>query len=125
MKVGENLAAGEPATSVSPGRPLLAMPVWELVSPTSVLASGGGVAHRGRFLELDVDAAAFDGLLEIKLCLVGEIVVVEPVGTQGCLLSCQRALTQKQTLSGRQAHLSEVTALSLSPSHSLVMPSVV
>ena len=36
-------------------------------------ASGGGVAHRGRFLEGDVDAAAggvFDGLLG----LVGEVV---------------------------------------------------
>ena len=98
VTVGENLAAGEPATAVSPGRPLLAMPVWELVSPTGVLASGGGVAHRGRFLESDVDAAAggvFDGLLG----LVGEIVAVKPVGTQGCLLFCQRALTQ--TVSGR------------------------
>ena len=36
---------------------------------------------------------------------------------------CQRALTQKQTLLGRVAHFSEVTALSLSASHSLVMPS--
>ena len=36
-------------------------------------ASGGGVAHRGRFLEMDLDAAAggvFDGLLG----LVGEVV---------------------------------------------------
>ena len=38
---------------------------------------------------------------------------------------CQRALTQKQTLLGRVAHFSEVTALSLSASHSLVMPSAV
>ena len=37
----------------------------------------------------------------------------------------QRALTQKQTLLGRAAHFSEVTALPLSPSHSLVMPSAV
>ena len=36
---------------------------------------------------------------------------------------CQRALTRKRTLSWRAAHLSEVTALPLSPSHSLVMPS--
>ena len=36
---------------------------------------------------------------------------------------CQRALTQKQTLLGPVAHFSEVTALSLSASHSLVMPS--
>ena len=35
---------------------------------------------------------------------------------------CQRALTQKQPLLGRVAHFSEVTALPLSPSHSLVMP---
>ena len=73
VKVGENLAAGEPATAVSPGRPLLAMPVWELVSPTGVLASGGGVAHRGRFLEGDVDAAA-GGALDGLLGLVGEAV---------------------------------------------------
>ena len=39
--------------------------------------------------------------------------------------ACQRALTQKQTLSGRQAHFSEVTALPLSPSHSFVIPSAV
>ena len=37
----------------------------------------------------------------------------------------QRALTQKQTLLGRVAHFSEVTALSLSASHSFVMPSAV
>ena len=37
---------------------------------------------------------------------------------------CQRALTEKQTL-GAAAHLSEVTALPLSASQSLVMPSVV
>ena len=39
--------------------------------------------------------------------------------------ACQRALTQKQTLWGGVAHSSEVTALPLSPSHSLVMPSAV
>ena len=38
--------------------------------------------------------------------------------------ACQRALTQKQTL-GAAAHSSEITALPLSPSQSLVMPSVV
>ena len=37
----------------------------------------------------------------------------------------QRALTQKQTLYGAAAHLSEVTELPLSPSQSLVMPSAV
>ena len=37
--------------------------------------------------------------------------------------ACQGALTQKQTLLGRVAHFSEVTALSLRASHSLVMPS--
>ena len=42
-----------------------------------------------------------------------------------CSQMCQRALTQKQTLLGRVAHFSEVTALSLSASHSLVMPSAV
>ena len=40
---------------------------------------------------------------------------------QVCSLLCQRALTQKQTL-GVVAHLSEVTALPLSASHSLVIP---
>ena len=41
--------------------------------------------------------------------------------------ACQWALTQKQTLrgGGLAAHLSEVTALPLSASQSLVMPSVV
>ena len=36
-------------------------------------ASGGGVAHRGRFLELDVDAAA-GGVCDGLLGLVGEAV---------------------------------------------------
>ena len=42
--------------------------------------------------------------------------------------ACQWALTQKQTPGqtlGVVAHSSEVTALPLSPSHSLVMPSAV
>ena len=39
--------------------------------------------------------------------------------------ACQRALTQERTLGGEGAHLSEVTALPLSPSHSLMMPSAV
>ena len=38
--------------------------------------------------------------------------------------ACQWALTQKRTL-GALAHLSEVMALPLSASHSLVMPSAV
>ena len=37
---------------------------------------------------------------------------------------CQGALTESRTL-GPTAHLSEVTALSLSPSHNLAMPSAV
>ena len=43
-------------------------------------ASGGGVAHRGRFLELDLDAAAggvFDGLLGVV------VEVVEPQAAAG------------------------------------------
>jgi len=38
---------------------------------------------------------------------------------------CQWALTRKPTLLWVAAHLSEVTALPLRPSHSLVMPSAV
>ena len=38
---------------------------------------------------------------------------------------CQRALTQKQTLLGAAAHLSEVTVLPFSPSQSAVMPAAV
>ena len=41
-----------------------------------------------------------------------------------CSQMCQRALTQNRTLEGA-AYLSEVTALPLRPSHSLVMPSAV
>ena len=46
-------------------------------------ASGGGVAHRGRFLELDLDAAgsgAFDGLLG----LVVEVVVPQAAAGRPC-----------------------------------------
>ena len=50
---------------------------------------------------------------------------VEMCAGKKCSQMCQRALTQKQTLWGRVAHFSEVTALSLSASHSLVMPSAV
>ena len=49
-------------------------------------------------------------------------VPVDTANGRGKCCECQRALTQKQTLEGA-AHLSEVTALPLSPSHSLVMPS--
>ena len=42
----------------------------------------------------------------------------------GASSNVQRALTERQTL-GQTAHLSEVTELPLSPSHSLVMPSEV
>ena len=63
-----------------------------------------------------------------KLCegLKGSAVTsLKCAATPKCLLLCQRALTQKQTLWGRAAHLSEVTELPLSPSQSLVMPSAV
>ena len=46
-------------------------------------------------------------------------------GREGKLFAlCQRALTERQAC-GVAAHLSEVTALPLSASHSLVMPAVV
>ena len=79
------------------------------------------------------------GLLEGLQCGVA----LEALGESGCSLgtevvgrdaarmgaearaeACQRALTQKRTLRAA-VHLSEVTALPLRPSHSLVMPLVV
>ena len=70
--------------------------------------------------------------LERSIFLVGFVPLSSSIGSawpstlpRKRRLECQRALTQKQTLWGRVAHFSEVTALSLSASHSLVMPSVV
>ena len=47
------------------------------------------------------------------------------MGAEVSAEACQGVLTQKQTIWGAAAHSSEVTELPLSPSHSLVMPSVV
>ena len=71
--VGESSVAGEPGV----GTP------------------GGGVAHRGRLLEIDADAAAsgvFDGLLGLVVALVGPQAVAER--SQGAELGAGARATQ-------------------------------
>ena len=87
---------------------------------TKANAWGGGTLERGD-LRLLEDGSERGGALG------SDLVVSETAKGQsedGGRVSVSTALTQRQTL-GLVAHLSEVTALPLSASHSLVMPLVV
>ena len=82
----------------------------------------GGGALQGDNVRLVEDGSECGGALN------SDVVVTETAnkgqGEDGGRVSVSTALTQRQTL-GLVAHLSEVTALPLSASHSLVMPLVV
>ena len=83
---------------------------------------GGGALELG-------DSRLFEDGSERGGALVSDVVAadtaVEGRSENGEKTVVSRALTRKQTLRGAAAHLSEVTALPLSASHSFVMPSAV
>ena len=84
------------------------------------------VREAGGLLERLQRGVALEALSESESSLGAEAVGRDTAstGAEAGAEACQGALTREQTLWGG-AHSSEVTLLSLSPSHSLVMPAVV
>ena len=100
--------------------------MFAFVSALTQKANTGGGSRAGGLLQRLQRRVALEALGESGASLGAEAVVAQTasIGAEVGAEGCQGALTRKQTLEGA-AHSSEVKALPLSPSHNLVMPSVV
>ena len=90
---------------------------------------GGGALERGHGATLEALAQLGDALGGVGAVAAtidaAELVAEQAASKGGCGGGCQRGLIRERVLRCTATHSSEVTALPVSPSHSLVMPSVV